>query len=162
MSYIKHWEVGRERIIAIRGFTGLALPYGNSNSIPFTRSYYAGGSNDNRAWRAYKLGPGSSSGINEFNEANFKLAFNLEYRYPILGPIKGAFFIDAGNIWNINNNVNDVKQNLNSLRDLNQIAIGTGFGLRYDFDYFVFRLDTALKHLILQNHPTNDGDPKLH
>ena len=145
LSYIKHWEVGRERIIAIRGFTGLALPYGNSNSIPFTRSYYAGGSNDNRAWRAYKLGPGSSSGINEFNEANFKLAFNLEYRYPIIGPIKGAFFIDAGNIWNINNNVNDVKQNLNSLRDLNQIAIGTGFGLRYDFDYFVFRLDTAFK-----------------
>ena len=145
LSYIKHWEVGRERILAVRAFTGLALPYGNANSIPFTRSYYAGGSNDNRAWRAYRLGPGSSSGINEFNEANFKLAFNIEYRYPIVGPVKGAFFIDAGNIWNINNNVNDDKQNLNSIRDLNQLAIGTGFGLRYDFDYFVFRLDTAFK-----------------
>ena len=145
LSYIKHWEVGRERILAIRAFTGLALPYGNANSIPFTRSYYAGGSNDNRAWRAYRLGPGSSSGINEFNEANFKLAFNVEYRYPLVGPVKGAFFIDAGNIWNINNNVNDAKQNLNSIRDLNQLAIGTGFGLRYDFDYFVFRLDTAFK-----------------
>jgi len=145
LSYIKHWEVGRERILAVRAFTGLALPYGNANSIPFTRSYYAGGSNDNRAWRAYRLGPGSSSGINEFNEANFKLAFNIEYRYPIVGPVKGAFFIDAGNIWNINNNVNDAKQNLNSIRDLNQLAIGTGFGLRYDFDYFVFRLDTAFK-----------------
>ena len=145
LSYIKHWEVGRERILAIRAFTGLALPYGNENSIPFTRSYYAGGSNDNRAWRAYRLGPGSSSGINEFNEANFKLAFNVEYRYPLVGPVKGAFFIDAGNIWNINNNVNDAKQNLNSIRDLNQLAIGTGFGLRYDFDYFVFRLDTAFK-----------------
>ena len=137
--------MGRERILAVRAFTGLALPYGNANSIPFTRSYYAGGSNDNRAWRAYRLGPGSSSGINEFNEANFKLAFNIEYRYPIVGPVKGAFFIDAGNIWNINNNVNDAKQNLNSFRDLNQLAIGTGFGLRYDFDYFVFRLDTAFK-----------------
>ena len=145
LSYIKHWEVGKERIVAIRAFSGLALPYGNANSIPFTRSYYAGGSNDNRAWRAYRLGPGTSSGSNEFNEANFKLAFNLEYRYPIIGPIKGAFFIDAGNIWNINNNVNDPSQNLNSLRDLNQLAIGTGFGLRYDFDYFVFRLDTAFK-----------------
>ncbi len=145
VNYIKHWQVGRERIFAFRGFTGIALPYGNSNSIPFTRSYYAGGSNDNRAWQAYKLGPGSSSGVNEFNEANFKVALNLEYRYPIIGAIKGAFFIDAGNIWNINNNVPDLEQSLNSLRDLNQLAVGTGFGIRYDFDYFVFRLDTAFK-----------------
>ncbi len=145
VNYIKYWQVGRERIFAFRGFTGIALPYGNSNSIPFTRSYYAGGSNDNRAWQAYKLGPGSSSGVNEFNEANFKVALNLEYRYPIIGAIKGAFFIDAGNIWNINNNVPDLEQSLNSLRDLNQLAVGTGFGIRYDFDYFVFRLDTAFK-----------------
>ena len=145
VNYIKHWQVGRERIFAFRGFTGIALPYGNSNSIPFTRSYYAGGSNDNRAWQAYKLGPGSSSGVNEFNEANFKVALNLEYRYPIIGAIKGAFFIDAGNIWNINNNVPDLEQSLNSLLDLNQLAVGTGFGIRYDFDYFVFRLDTAFK-----------------
>ena len=145
VNYIKHWEMGRERILAFRGFTGIALPYGNSNSIPFTRSYYAGGSNDNRAWQAYKLGPGSSNGINEFNEANFKIALNLEYRYPIFGPLKGAFFIDAGNIWNVNNNVPDPRQNLNDFKDLNQLAVGTGFGLRYDFDYFIFRLDTAFK-----------------
>ena len=155
VSYIKHWEVGRERILAFRGFTGIALPYGNSNSIPFTRSYYAGGSNDNRAWKAYKLGPGSSSDINEFNEANFKIALNLEYRYPILGPLKGAFFIDAGNIWNINNNVPDLKQNLNDFRDLNQLAVGTGFGLRYDFDYFIFRLDTAFKTFDPSQAPEN-------
>ena len=145
VSYIKHWEIGRERILAFRGFTGIALPYGNAKSIPFTRSYYAGGSNDNRAWQAYKLGPGSSNRVNEFNEANFKIALNLEYRYPIIGAIKGAFFIDAGNIWNVNNNVPDSRQTLNSYRDLNQLAIGTGFGLRYDFDYFIFRLDTAFK-----------------
>ena len=145
VNYIKHWQVGRERIFAFRAFTGIALPYGNSNSIPFTRSYYGGGSNDNRAWQAYKLGPGSSSGVNEFNEANFKIALNLEYRYPIIGAIKGAFFIDAGNIWNINNNVPEIDQSLNSINDLNQLAVGTGFGIRYDFDYFVFRLDTAFK-----------------
>ncbi|MGB2245135.1 MAG: BamA/TamA family outer membrane protein, partial [Flavobacteriaceae bacterium] len=145
INYIKHWQVGRQKIVAFRGFSGIAIPYGNSNSIPFTRSYYAGGANDNRAWKAYKLGPGTSSGINEFNEANFKIALNLEYRYPIFGPLKGAFFIDAGNIWNVNNNVSDIKQTLNSLRDLNQLAIGTGFGIRYDFDYFIFRLDTAFK-----------------
>ena len=83
--------------------------------------------------------------MNEFNEANFKIALNLEYRYPIIGAIKGAFFIDAGNIWNINNNVPEIDQSLNSINDLNQLAVGTGFGIRYDFDYFVFRLDTAFK-----------------
>lgn len=145
VNYIKHWPLGTARIFAFRAFTGIALPYGNSNSIPFTRSYYGGGSNDNRAWNAYRLGPGSSSGINEFNEANFKIALNLEYRYPIIGTLNGAFFIDAGNIWNVNNNVADIDQSFNSLGDLNQIAIGTGFGVRYDFDYFVFRLDTGFK-----------------
>jgi len=155
VNYIKHWEVGRERILAFRGFTGIALPYGNSKSIPFTRSYYAGGSNDNRAWKAYKLGPGSSNGINEFNEANFKLALNLEYRYPIFGPLKGAFFIDAGNIWNVQNNVSDPQQSLNSFRDLNQLAVGSGLGLRYDFDYFVFRLDTAFKTYDPSQAPEN-------
>ncbi len=145
VDYIKHWSVGFKRIFAFRTFIGIAIPFGNSNFIPFTRSYYAGGSNDNRAWQAYKLGPGSSSRFNEFNEANFKIAFNVEYRYPILRRLNGAFFIDTGNIWNISNNVTDNKQIFNNLRDLSELAIGSGFGLRYDFDYFVFRLDTGFK-----------------
>ncbi len=145
VDYIKHWSVGFKRIFAFRTFIGIAIPFGNSNFIPFTRSYYAGGSNDNRAWQAYKLGPGSSSRFNEFNEANFKIAFNVEYRYPILRRLNGAFFVDTGNIWNIKNNVTDNEQIFNSLRDLSELAIGSGFGLRYDFDYFVFRLDTGFK-----------------
>jgi len=145
VDYIKHWSVGFKRVFAFRTFIGIAIPFGNSNFIPFTRSYYAGGSNDNRAWQAYKLGPGSSSRFNEFNEANFKIAFNVEYRYPIFRRLNGAFFIDTGNIWNIKNNVTDNEQIFNSLRDLSELAIGSGFGLRYDFDYFVFRLDTGFK-----------------
>ena len=73
----------------------MAIPYGNASSIPFVRSYFAGGTNDNRAWKAYRLGPGSSENLNEFNEANFKLAVNLEYRFPLFGKLKGAFFVDA-------------------------------------------------------------------
>jgi len=145
VDYIKHWSVGFKRVFALRTFIGIAIPFGNSNFIPFTRSYYAGGSNDNRAWQAYKLGPGSSNRFNEFNEANFKIAFNVEYRYPIIKRLNGAFFIDAGNIWNFKNNVSDKTQVFNSLRDLNELAIGSGFGLRYDFDYFIFRLDTGFK-----------------
>ena len=69
----------------------------------------------------------------------------MEYRFPLAGKMNGAFFVDAGNIWNVNNNVPDISQTFNNYRDLNQLAVGTGFGLRYDFDYFIFRLDTAFK-----------------
>ena len=144
-NFIKHWNVGKEQVLAMRLFSGIAIPFGNSDNIPFTRSYFAGGSNDNRAWKAYKLGPGVGENSNEFNEANFKIAFNLEYRYTILGPLKGAFFVDAGNIWNALDNIEDSKQRFDGFEDLNEIAIGTGFGLRYDFDYFVFRLDSGFK-----------------
>ena len=145
IDYIKHWSLGRERIFAFHAFTGIAIPYGNSSNVPFARSYFSGGSNDNRAWRAYELGPGSSNNINEFNEANFKLAFNLEYRFPISGPLNGGLFIDIGNIWNLWDNVNDTALSFSGLKDLNELAIGSGFGLRYDLDFFVFRFDTGFK-----------------
>jgi len=145
INYIKHILLNNGDVFAFRAFTGIAIPYGNSNYIPFTRSYYAGGSNDNRAWKAYKLGPGSSSNINDFNEANLKIAFNLEYRNKISGNLNGAFFIDFGNIWNVNDNVEDDSMTFNNLSDLSELAIGTGFGLRYDFNFFVLRLDTAFK-----------------
>jgi len=144
-NYIKHWSVGDEQVIAMRMFSGIAIPYGNSDNIPFTRSYFGGGANDNRAWKAYKLGPGIGENPNEFNESNFKIAFNLEYRYSIFGPLKGAFFIDAGNIWNVFDDITNPQQRFDGFNDLSEIAIGTGFGLRYDFNYFVFRLDSAFK-----------------
>ncbi len=145
VSYIKHLLLNKGDIIAFRAFSGVAIPYGNSDYIPFTRSYYAGGSNDNRAWKAYKLGPGSSNNINEFNEANFKIAFNLEYRSKISGKLNGAFFIDVGNIWNLNDNVNDSSMTFDSFSDLGELAIGTGIGLRYDLNFFILRLDTGFK-----------------
>ena len=145
ISYIKHLLLNKGDIIAFRVFSGVAIPYGNSDYIPFTRSYYAGGSNDNRAWKAYKLGPGSSNNINEFNEANFKIAFNLEYRSKISGKLNGAFFIDVGNIWNLNDNVNDSSMTFDSFSDLGELAIGSGVGLRYDLNFFVLRLDTGFK-----------------
>ena len=145
LNYIKHWKLSRRTVMAFRAFGGVAIPFGNANSIPFTRSYFSGGSNDIRGWRAYKLGPGSSSNLNEFNEANLKLTFNLEYRFPLIAKMNGAFFIDAGNIWNVLDNVTDPEYRFNGFEDLSEIAIGTGFGLRYDFDFFVFRLDTGFK-----------------
>ena len=145
IDYIKHWSFGRERIFAFHAFSGIAIPYGNSSNVPFARSYFSGGANDNRAWRAYELGPGSSNNINEFNEANFKLAFNLEYRFPVSGQLKGGLFIDIGNIWNLLDDVDDDDMSFSGFKDLSELAIGSGFGFRYDFDFFVFRFDTGFK-----------------
>ena len=145
IDFIKHWSIGRKRIIALRVYSGMAIPYGNINNMPFSRSFFAGGANDNRAWRAYKLGPGSSNNINEFNEANLKLGMNLEFRMLLLGKLNGALFIDMGNIWNIFDNVEDPKMRFNGIQDLKEIGIGTGLGLRYDFDFIVFRFDVGFK-----------------
>ncbi|WP_029035211.1 BamA/TamA family outer membrane protein [Salinimicrobium terrae] len=145
IDYIKHWDLGGDKVIAIRTFGGIAVPYGNSNSIPFIRSFFAGGPNDNRAWQPYSLGPGSSGGRNEFNEANMKIALSAEYRFKLLGDLNGAVFADAGNIWNVFDIVEEEASTFTSLSDLEELALGTGIGFRYDFNFFVLRFDIGFK-----------------
>lgn len=145
VDFIKYFDLGNKKVIAIRAFGGIAIPYGNSNSIPFSRSYFAGGSNDNRAWQSYRLGPGSSEGVNDFNEANMKLAFSFEYRFNLTGKWNLGLFADAGNIWNVLDNVEDEAMNFEGFKSLEEIALGTGFGIRYDFGFFVIRCDVGFK-----------------
>ena len=145
LDYVKHWDFGNKNVLAIRSFFGIAIPYGNSNSIPFSKSFFAGGPNDNRAWNPYSLGPGSSETTNEFNEANLKLTLSAEQRFNIFGDLNGALFIDAGNIWNVLDNVEEERATFTSFNALEDIAIGSGFGLRYDFSFFVFRFDIGFK-----------------
>ena len=145
LDYIKYWSLGGKNVLAIRSYFGIAIPYGNSNSIPFSKSFFAGGPNDNRAWTAYDLGPGSSDSNNEFNEANMKLALSLEHRFNLFGSVNGALFIDAGNIWNVRDSEIDPNAIFDSFNSLKDIAIGTGFGLRYDFGFFVLRGDIGFK-----------------
>ncbi len=144
-DYIKHWDLSKEKIVAFRSFFGIAIPFGNSDYIPFSRSYFSGGSNDNRAWQPYGLGPGSSGALDDFNEANMKIAISAEFRFKILGSLKGALFADAGNIWNVLDNVEDEKSTFTQFKDLKDIALGTGFGLRYDLSFFVIRFDFGFK-----------------
>lgn len=145
LEFIKHFDMGRKKVFAIRTFGGIAVPYGNSNSVPFSRSYFAGGSNDNRAWQSYSLGPGRSRSFNDFNEANMKLAFSGEYRFNVFGAFNGALFVDAGNIWNVFDNVTDENAIFKGFESLGDLAVGSGFGLRYDFGLFVLRLDIGFK-----------------
>lgn len=145
IDYVKYIDLGRKNVFAFRAYAGIAIPYGNSNSIPFAKSFFAGGPNDNRAWTAYNLGPGSSQTTNEFNEANFKIHLSAEQRFNLFGSFRGALFVDAGNIWNVLDNVTEEEATFTSLNDLKEIAVGSGFGLRYDFNFFVLRFDVGFK-----------------
>tara|TARA_R110002049_G_scaffold293731_1_gene478933 strand:- start:11891 stop:14413 length:2523 start_codon:yes stop_codon:yes gene_type:complete len=145
IDYIKHWDLGKKNVLALRSFLGIAIPYGNSNNIPFAKSFFAGGANDNRGWIPYSLGPGSSITTNEFNEANLKLALNLEQRFNLFGSLNGAIFMDAGNIWNVLDNTETGAATFDGLSSLKDIALGSGFGFRYDFSFFIFRFDVGFK-----------------
>ena len=146
-EYVKHWDLSKEKVFAVRGFVGIAIPYGNSTSIPFSRSYFAGGSNDIRAWQPYSLGPGKSGATNDFNEANLKLTTSAEFRFKVFNSLKGALFVDAGNIWNILDDGPYKKEggNFESLKSLENIAVGSGFGFRYDLSFFVIRIDMGFQ-----------------
>jgi hypothetical protein len=145
IEFIKHLDLGVKKVLAMRAFGGIAVPYGNSNSVPFSRSYFAGGSNDNRAWQSYSLGPGSQRTIYDFNEANMKIALSAEYRFNVFGSFNSALFVDAGNIWNVLDNITDPKATFTGFKSLSELAVGSGFGLRYDFNFFVVRLDLGFK-----------------
>lgn len=134
---------------------GVAYPYGNSTSIPFTRQYFTGGANGVRAWHVRSLGPGSTEASENiyFNQtADIKLEANLEYRFKLFWILEGAMFVDAGNIWTIKENKNLAERYDGKDPALFQwnkfyrdLAIGTGLGLRFDFSFFVLRLDVGMK-----------------
>ena len=155
-EYVKHWDLAKKKVFAVRTFIGMAVPYGNSNSIPFSRSYFAGGTNDIRAWQPYSLGPGSSGGILDFNEANMKMSLNAEFRFNIFKSFNGALFADAGNIWNVFDNVENEEYQFRGFNSLGSTALGTGFGLRYDFELFVVRCDLGFKTY----NPSNNLEEK--
>ncbi|MDN3678066.1 BamA/TamA family outer membrane protein [Flavobacterium paronense] len=144
-EYIKHWDLRRKKVLAAKAFCGVAIPYGNSKSVPFSRSYFAGGTNDIRAWQSYSLGPGKTVSVNDFNEANLKLLFSTEFRFNIFKQLNSALFIDAGNIWNVSDIAVNPDAVFSGLKSLENIAVGSGFGFRYDFSFFVIRLDLGFK-----------------
>lgn len=125
---------------------GVGAPYGNLDVLPFEKSYFGGGSNGIRAWPARKLGPGSLSDslINSVNQiGEVKIEANIEYRFDITKLFKGAFFVDAGNIWLLKEDPQRPNAGINFKRFYQDIAIGVGFGLRLDFSFFIFRFDIA-------------------
>ncbi len=135
--------------IVYRFFAGAGFPYNNSLAMPFEKKYFSGGANSVRAWQVRSLGPGSFQ-EEEFypfpnNLGDIKLEANIEYRFDLFWVIEGALFIDMGNIWAINRS-DEREGALFKFDDFyKDIAIGSGIGTRFDFSFFIFRVDFGLK-----------------
>jgi outer membrane protein insertion porin family len=153
-DYRKYILVGKRNKsqIAFKLNAGLAYAYGVENGfqLPYEKNFFIGGPSSIRAWKPRRLGPGGYNTTNNLIEqpGSMILESSLEYRFPIvqfLGRINGALFIDAGNIWNIDHGQPNIVGNFSTETFLSEIAVGTGFGVRWDFDYFLLRLDLATK-----------------
>ena len=133
--------------LALRQFIGLGIPYGNSKTMPFVRSYFNGGSNDIRAWRVFGgLGPADSQldeRVRSYVMDNMKLTTNVEYRVPFNEMFEGAAFVDAGNIWSFKDNGYGDEFKFNKF--LSQMGVGAGLGLRMNISYITVRVDAAYK-----------------
>jgi len=135
-------------IIVFRYYMGVGHPYGNSTALPIEKSFYVGGANGIRAWTIRSLGPGGYFNADKKTEriGDMGLESNVEYRFPIYKLLAGALFVDAGNIWlSKTDDINFEKGVFKFDSFINQIAVGTGLGFRFDFSFFIIRTDFAIR-----------------
>jgi len=148
IDYRFYYTLSSKNLVVYRLFAGIGIPYGNARSIPFVRQYMAGGAEGIRAWHAKELGPGSYRQYDTLppnQTADIKLEMNVEYRYDISKTLKGAMFVDVGNIWAIKEEPERPGAQFMWNQFYKQLAVGTGLGLRFDFTFAVFRIDAGVK-----------------
>jgi outer membrane protein insertion porin family len=148
-----YYNFSKKSKLATRLIAAVGHAYGNSTTLPYIKQFAAGGSNSVRAFPARSLGPGTynvrlDSGVTNRTffvdqRGDIKLESSVEYRFDIIGSLKGALFADAGNIWLRNPDPNRPGSEFNRRTFISQLAIGTGTGLRFDLNFFVLRLDLA-------------------
>src|SRR5699024_9097954 len=144
-----HYDLGRSRKTTLAGhlFAGLGIPYGNSETLPFVKQYFAGGPSSIRAFPLRSLGPGTyqpQPGEYPYfgQPGNISGEANVEDRFPIISIVKGALFMDAGNVWLLEEH-NSVPGGKFTSDFLKEVGVGTGIGLRVDVQGFVLRFDLA-------------------
>ncbi|WP_207512072.1 translocation and assembly module lipoprotein TamL [Longitalea luteola] len=140
-------KVGEKSVWANRIFTGIGIPYGNSSALPYIKQFFSGGNNSIRAFRSRSVGPGTyqgpqNAGLLAEQPGDIKLELNTELRFPIVGIVQGAVFIDAGNVWLFNEDKNK-PGSLFTNKFINELAMGTGAGVRFDLNFLVLRFDLA-------------------
>lgn len=145
-SDFRYYLNGVNRTLVLRLYAGTGLPYGNSKVLPYVEQFFSGGAYSIRGFTARYLGPGSyhedKSGYID-QSGDMKLEANLEYRFGLSKIVKGALFLETGNIWLINEDVNrpGAKFDINTFHK--ELAVGTGMGLRFDFTFFILRADVG-------------------
>lgn len=143
------FKVGARSHVATRLMGGIVFPYGNSQYAPYSEQFYIGGANSIRAFTARTIGPGSyrpEQNVYAYLDetGDIKLEANVEFRFPLLGNLYGATFLDAGNVWLLRSQ-DDRPGGQLTLRDFwKDIALGTGVGVRYDLEFLVLRLDLGV------------------
>lgn len=142
-------QLNRRTKIASRIAGGLGYAFGNSATMPYIKQFSSGGSNSLRAFPARSVGPGTYNFLSTDTiffidqRGDIKLEANVEYRFDITKTLKGAVFVDAGNIWLVREDSLRAGGKFDRNKFLGEIAVGTGFGLRLDFNFFVLRFDLA-------------------
>lgn len=152
VDFRHYWQFDDHNKIVSRIIIGAGYAYKDSTTLPYIKQFSIGGSNSIRAFQARSVGPGTYD-VREANpddetlfidqRADIKLEGNVEYRFDIIKSLKGAFFVDAGNIWLWKQDSSRPGGEFKRSQFLNQLAVGTGLGLRLDFSFFVLRFDTA-------------------
>ena len=145
--------------IVYRTFVGVGIPYKNSVAMPFEKQYYEGGANGIRGWQVRSLGPGSylPPGSTYTNQtADIKIEANIEYRFKLFWILEGAMFVDAGNIWAIKEDASRPGAQFKFNKFFEDLAIGTGLGMRFDLSFVILRTDIGFK----LRDPKYSGDYK--
>jgi outer membrane protein assembly factor BamA len=132
---------------AVRFFAGVAAPYGNSSTLPYTRQFFSGGPNSIRAFPINSVGPGIVQQDRENrilqSGGDVKLEMSAEYRFNIYRFFKGAIFTDAGNIWLLKSNPASTGNPFSFSSFSQELALGAGLGIRFDFSFVILRFDLA-------------------
>ena len=149
-DYTRYLVFDDENTLAFHFGVGIAYPYGNSSILPFEKRYFSGGANSVRGWSVRSLGPGKyarrDGNIDFINQTgDMKLDINLEYRAHLFWKLGGALFIDTGNIWTLRDYADQPGGQFKVQNLLEDLAVSYGLGLRFNFDYFVLRLDLGMK-----------------
>jgi len=155
------------RLLATRLNIGIAGDFGFSNEVPYVKQFAVGAPNSMRGWRLRELGPGSyidpdvdESTTNFYQTGDFKIEANLEYRFHIAWYLKGAVFLDAGNIWSLSKDDERDGAGVGKTSDIwKEMAVNTGLGFRLDVEYFILRFD--LGYRLRNPYPDENGDHRL-
>ncbi len=138
------FNFNRSKLVS-RFSTGVGIPLGNSKILPYIKQFYVGGTNSLRSFIARSVGPGSEVPPDGYNDltGDIRIEGNLEYRFDISTKLKGALFVDAGNIWLYQEDASRPNGTFRFSTFVDEIAISSGWGLRWDFTFLVARLDFA-------------------